>query len=105
MRFQDLDARARSDMTADEVAQQDRRRADLAVQLRAGIAIRDAREAAGITQTELAMRIGVAQSALSRIEAGRTNLTLGMLRRIAEALGVGVALELGSQRAVVTSAA
>ncbi len=92
-------------MTASEVAQQDRHRADLAAQLRAGTAIRDAREVAGMTQTELAMRIGVAQPALSRIEAGRTNLTLGMLRRIAEAMGVEVALVFGSQRAVVRSAA
>jgi DNA-binding XRE family transcriptional regulator len=65
----------------------------------------DAREGAGLTQTELAARIGIAQSALSRIEAGRTNLTLGMFRRIAEALGVDVALEVGSHRVIVAPAA
>jgi ribosome-binding protein aMBF1 (putative translation factor) len=102
MRFTDVDAEARKGMNAAEVAEHDRRRADLAAQLRAGIAFRDAREAAGLTQTELAARIGIA---LSRIEAGRTNLTLGMLRRLAEALDVDVALEVGSHRVVVAPAA
>ncbi len=92
-------------MNADETTEHERRRADLAAQLRAGIAIRNAREIAGLTQTELAARIGIAQSALSRIEAGRTNMTLGMLRRVAEALDVDVALEVGSQRIVVRPAA
>jgi len=105
MRFADVDAEARKEMSAAEVAEHDRRRADLATQLRAGIALRDARESVGLTQTELAARIGIAQSALSRIEAGRTNLSLGMLRRLAEALGVDVALEVGAQRVVVAPAA
>jgi ribosome-binding protein aMBF1 (putative translation factor) len=105
MRFADIDAEARKGMSASEAAEHDRRRADLAAQLRAGIALRDAREGAGLTQTELAARIGIAQSALSRIEAGRTNLTLGMFRRIAEALDVDVALEVGSHRVIVAPAA
>ncbi|MGO9027047.1 MAG: helix-turn-helix domain-containing protein [Acidimicrobiales bacterium] len=105
MRFSDVDAEARKGMSAAEVGEHDRRRADLAAQLRAGIAFRDAREAAGLTQTELAARIGIAQSALSRIEAGRTNLTLSMFRRFAEALDVDVALEVGTHRVVVAPAA
>lgn len=105
MRFSDVDAGARKGMSAAEVAEHDRRRADLAAQLRAGIAFRDVREAAGLTQTELAARIGIAQSALSRIEAGRTNLTLGMFRRLAVALDVNVVLEVGTHRVVVAPAA
>jgi ribosome-binding protein aMBF1 (putative translation factor) len=105
MRFADLDTEARKGMSATEAAEHNRRRADLAAQLRAGIAFRDARESAGLTQTELAARIGIAQSALSRIEAGRTNLTLGMFRRLAEALDIDVALEVGSHRVVVAPAA
>lgn len=104
MRFADIDAKAREGMTPAEIAAHDRRRADLAAQLRAGIALRAARESAGLTQTELAARIGIAQSALSRIEAGRTNLTLAMFRRIAEALDVDIALEVGSHRVVVSPA-
>ncbi len=72
-------------------------------QLRAAIVLRDACESVGLTQTELAARIGIAQSALSPIEAGRTNLTLGMFRRIAEALDF--ALEVGAHRVIVAPAA
>ena len=105
LRFSDVDAEARKQMSAAEVDAHNRRRADFAAQLRAGIAFRDAREEAGLTQTELAARIGIAQSALSRIEAGRTNLTLGMFRRLAEALDIDVALEVGTHRVVVAPAA
>jgi len=47
----------------------------------------------------------MAQSALSRIEAGRTNITLAMLRRIADALEIDLALEVGTHRVVVAPAA
>lgn len=39
-----------------------------------------------ITQEELAEKIGTTQSAISRIEAGKQNLTIGYLQRIASAL-------------------
>ena len=77
MRFTELDELARKDETPEERTYHDQRRAELRAALYAGIAIRDAREEAGLSQTELAARIGIAQSALSRIEAGRANLTLG----------------------------
>ena len=86
----------RAAMTAEERAQSDARAARLATALRIGIAIRDAREDAGITQTELAARMGVAQSALSRIEAGRANITVEMLSRIANALGAPLSVKLGA---------
>jgi ribosome-binding protein aMBF1 (putative translation factor) len=105
MKFAEIDKKARASMTPAEAEYHERRRAELAVQLRAGIALRDAREAAGLTQTELAAKIGIAQSALSRIEAGRSNITLAMLRRIAEALEVDLALEVGGKRALVSTAA
>ena len=82
MRFKELDELARRDETPEERAYHDRRRAELRAALYAGIAIRDAREEAGLSQTELAARVGIAQSALSRIEAGRANLTLGTLQRV-----------------------
>jgi DNA-binding XRE family transcriptional regulator len=41
-----------------------------------------------LTQRELARKIGVAQSALARFEAGRTNPTLAFLKKVTEGLGL-----------------
>ena len=105
MKFSDIDKRARSTMSPEMIAVQDRHRAELAAQLRVGIALRDARETLGMTQTELAAKLGLAQSALSRIEAGRTNISLAMLRRIGEGLGSDLVLQVGASRATVITAA
>jgi len=105
MKFADLDNKLRAELTAGEQSESESRRAELVAQLRMGIALRDAREGVGLTQTELANLMGIAQSAISRIEAGRTNISLAMLRRISLALGVELVVEVGSHRAVVTSAA
>jgi UDP-N-acetylglucosamine 1-carboxyvinyltransferase len=51
-----------------------------------GSLIRDARKHRGLTQTQLAVRLGTSQSAVHRIEAGNQNLSLDMVTRIAEAL-------------------
>lgn len=75
-----------------------------ALTLDPGIAIRDAREEAGLSQTELAARIGIAQSALSRIEAGRANLTLGTLQRVSDALGLPLGISVGTHRADIPAA-
>lgn len=40
----------------------------------------------GFTQNELARKIGTKQSAISRLESGRYNPTIGTLRKVAEAL-------------------
>ncbi len=92
----DIKKARRAAMTAEERAQSEDRAARLATALRVGVAIRDAREEAGLTQTELAARMGVAQSALSRIEAGRANITVEMLTRIASALGAPLSVKLGT---------
>jgi DNA-binding XRE family transcriptional regulator len=41
-----------------------------------------------MTQRELAKKIGVAQSALARFEAGRTNPTLSFLKKVTVGLGL-----------------
>lgn len=41
----------------------------------------------GLTQTELAKKIGTKQSAISRFEQGNYNPTIAFLRKLAEALG------------------
>jgi DNA-binding XRE family transcriptional regulator len=54
----------------------------------------EARQAAGLTQAELAERLGVSQAQVSRIEkAGYDAYTLNTLRRYVAALGEGFELE------------
>lgn len=60
---------------------------------RAGLAMRlaelfyDARTGAGLTQTELARRMGTTQPTIARIEGGGRMPTLDMLERLATAVG------------------
>src|SRR5690606_41249121 len=51
-----------------------------------GALIRGARQNRGLTQTQLAERLGTSQSAVHRIEQGAQNLSLEMLNRISLAL-------------------
>lgn len=53
---------------------------------RVGNLIRDARKHRGLTQTQLAEKLGTSQSAIHRIESGNQNLSLDMINRIASAL-------------------
>lgn len=52
----------------------------------------DARKQAGLTQQELADRIGSDKSYISRLERGITIPTVSTLYRIAAAMGLGVEL-------------
>src|SRR5258705_10335740 len=54
----------------------------------------EARQAAGLTQAEMAARLGVSQAQVSRIEKrGYDSYTLKTLRRYVQALGDGFSLE------------
>src|SRR3954470_3748456 len=53
---------------------------------RIGALVRDARRHRGLTQQQLAERLGTSQSAIARIEQGGQNLTLEMLGRLSAAL-------------------
>jgi UDP-N-acetylglucosamine 1-carboxyvinyltransferase len=53
---------------------------------RIGGLIRDARRHKGMTQSDLADLLGTSQGAVTRIEAGRQNLSLDMLAKIGDAL-------------------
>jgi len=53
---------------------------------RIGNLIRDARKHRGLTQAQLAERLGTSQSAINRIEKGQQNLSLEMIARIGKAL-------------------
>lgn len=65
----------------------------LATELQAafGESVRSARTKAGMTQTELADRSGVAREDISRIENGQINLTLRTMSRLASVLDGDVA--------------
>lgn len=52
-----------------------------------GERVRALREEAGLSQRELANRMGTTQSAIARLEAGGAEPTLPTLRRLASALG------------------
>ena len=53
-----------------------------------GLKIRDLRESAGLTQKQLAHRMGVSQQVIARLESGEAdNPTVGTLERIAKATG------------------
>lgn len=53
---------------------------------------------AGITQAELAARIGSTQPAIARLEAGGNTPSFDTLRRIAAALGLELVVELRARR-------
>lgn len=60
-------------------------RAGLAMQL--AETVYRARESAGLTQAELARRMGTTQSAIAAIEAGARTPTVELLERLARACG------------------
>ncbi len=60
----------------------------------AATVLRRARERAGYNQDELARRAGVTQSVISAYESGRREPSLSTLRRLVEATGVALRLDL-----------
>jgi len=64
-----------------------------------GVILRQAREAAGLTQEEVARRLQTKKSAISRIENHANDVRLSTLRRYAEAVGANLQIRLAhSQR-------
>lgn len=56
-------------------------------QFKIGEVLRQAREAAGLTQEELAHRVHTKKTAISRIENHAEDIKISTLKRVAEALG------------------
>ncbi|HYU21337.1 MAG TPA: XRE family transcriptional regulator [Chloroflexota bacterium] len=78
----------RKDPTHQAIYEEEAAKSDLWLQLV------EARQAAGLTQAELAKRLGVSQAQVARIEKrGYDAYTLNTLRRYVRALGQGFALE------------
>jgi transcriptional regulator with XRE-family HTH domain len=59
-----------------------------------GQEVRRARKAAGLTQAEVAARLETSPTYVTNIEAGRVNLTVGQLTRVAAAVGANLQVSL-----------
>ena len=46
----------------------------------------------GMTQAQIAKKMGTTQSAIARVEAGNTNPTIGFMQKLADALGLRLSL-------------
>jgi transcriptional regulator with XRE-family HTH domain len=55
-----------------------------------GMTLKKTRIARGLSRYALAKRVGISQSYVAKLEAGRSDPTVGMLQRLAKALGVPV---------------
>jgi DNA-binding XRE family transcriptional regulator len=62
-----------------------------------GCLLRAAREDAGLTQTELADRLGITQQAVSRAEQWTSNPTVGLMRRWLRTCGYRLELHLARE--------
>lgn len=81
-------------------------RQEAAVEFRLLRQLLDARKQAGLTQEEVALRMGTTRSAISRLEGARKHLpALATLRRYAEVLGCDVEINLVPRRGEQTPAA
>jgi len=68
-----------------------------------GRQVRELREAQGLSQSQLADRMGTTQSVIARLEAGGSRPTLRTLERAATALRVRVKVHLDKPRSVAAS--
>lgn len=62
------------------------------------ISIRQVREAVGISQAELARRLGIKQPTVARWESGSDAIKVDSLQRIADALGVSLTVIFSAPR-------
>ncbi|MBU2497976.1 MAG: helix-turn-helix domain-containing protein [Proteobacteria bacterium] len=59
-----------------------------------GVILRQAREDAGLTQEELADRVGTQKTAISRIENHAEDIKLSTIQKVAKALGKNLEISL-----------
>jgi HTH-type transcriptional regulator / antitoxin HipB len=64
---------------------------------RIGVLLRQAREAAGLTQEQVARQLGTKKSAISRIENHAENVTLSTLKAYADAVGHTLQIRLAAR--------
>jgi HTH-type transcriptional regulator / antitoxin HipB len=63
-----------------------------------GVILRQAREAAGLTQDEVAQKLQTKKSAISRIENHANDVRLSTIQRYAEAVGANLQIRLASSQ-------
>ena len=92
----ELKKHRRAAMTDYERSQLDETYEATRLALDVGEKVRDARDAAGLSQRELAARMGTSQAAVARLEAGGVGATLTTLQKVATALDLRVTVELSA---------
>ncbi|RKU15296.1 transcriptional regulator [Candidatus Poribacteria bacterium] len=65
------------------------------LEFKLGVLLRQAREEAGLTQEEMALKLNTKKSAISKIENHAENVTLSTLRKYAEVVGKKIHLSVG----------
>ena len=93
----ELKKRRLAGMTTAERREFDTTYAAAKLALSVGDQVRNAREAAGLSQRVLASRMGTSQAAIARLEAGGVGSTLTTLQRVASALELEVSVTLYPQ--------
>lgn len=88
----EMKTRRLEQMSAAERAEFDATYAATKLALEVGEQVRDARETAGLSQRELASRMGTSQAAIARLEAGGVGATLTTLQKVATALQLEVSV-------------
>ena len=83
-------------MTPEERAAFDQTSDATRLALEVGEKVRDAREAAGLSQRDLAARMGTSQAAVARLEAGGVGATLTTLQKVAAALDLKITVDLSA---------
>ncbi|MCP3854504.1 MAG: helix-turn-helix transcriptional regulator [Actinomycetia bacterium] len=92
--IEELKATRLGSMSAAERAEFDNEYAAAKLALEVGEKIRDAREAAGLSQRDLAARMSTSQAAVARLEAGGVGATLTTLQKVAAALDLTLTVDL-----------
>ena len=88
----EMKTRRLEQMSTAERAEFDATYAAKKLALEVGEQVRDARETAGLSQRELASRMGTSQAAIARLEAGGVGATLTTLQKVATALQLEVSV-------------
>jgi ribosome-binding protein aMBF1 (putative translation factor) len=94
--FRQAEAEALAAMTPDERARFDAAEAEEEARLQLAELVYAARTRAGLTQTELARRMGTKQSVISAIENGGQVPSVSMLWRIAHALDLNLNIDMAA---------
>lgn len=94
--FEQLKNRRLAGLSAEERAEFDAAYEASRLAIEVGEMVRDAREAAGLSQRDLASRMGTSQAAVARLEAGGVGATLTTLQKVATALDMRISVELSA---------